>query len=430
MFKNKISILGLSSLAILGVGSAYNSSYLHAKNDNCEQIEPFEKSSICTQLIKRYKEVNGIPGIVVAVSKDGETIYSRGFGYSDVENSIKARPYTLMRIASISKPITSTVAGILIENKRLDLDKSINEYLDYLPVFKWNDKEVKITCRQLLSHTSGIRHYEKLEETEPDEKKKKNEKNEKLAEFLSNKEYKTTKDALSIFIKDKLSFEPGKSSLYTTYGYTLLSAVLEKCNGEKTIKDTLIELFNALKMNDTYVDLNTPIISNRSKYYKRNSSAQLVNVPEVDSSYKYAGGGILSTTGDLIKFGNYMLDLYQSNLRHGEKLLIRPETIKSLIWSAHSEIPIRNNEDKFIEINSIKTSYGLGWFLDIDKHSNQLEYAYHTGGAVGASSCLLISPNRTKNGGVVVSVLCNTQDVKKIVQFTKSVSQIFTTEYE
>ena len=180
-------------------------------------------------------------------------------------------------------------------------------------------------------------------------------------------------------------------------------------------------------MHDTCIDSNTPIIPHRSKYYERNSSAQLINVPEVDSSYKYAGGGILSTTGDLVKFGNYMLDSYQNNLT-SDQLHIKSETIKTLIWFPHSEIPCTDKEinDKFIDMDRIKTSYGFGWFLDKNKVLDRLECAYHTGGAVGASSCLLIAPSSVRTeGGIVVSVLCNTQNLKKIVKFTKSLAELF-----
>ena len=64
-----------------------------------------------------------------------------------------------MRIASISKPLTCTLACVLYEQGKLDLDASVTKYLEYLPEFKWADKRVEVTCRQLMSHSAGIRHY-------------------------------------------------------------------------------------------------------------------------------------------------------------------------------------------------------------------------------------------------------------------------------
>ena len=69
-------------------------------------------------------------------------IYSKGFGYSDVENGVKAHANTVVRIASISKPVTTAIAAKLFENGKLDFDKSVNDYLDYLPTFKWNERPV------------------------------------------------------------------------------------------------------------------------------------------------------------------------------------------------------------------------------------------------------------------------------------------------
>lgn len=116
----------------------------------------------------------------------------------------------------------------------------------------------------MTCHRSGIRHYEK-KLTKDTEEKETGTGDSKFTEFLSNKPYKTSTDALGIFINDELHFEPGTDHLYTTYGYTVLGAVLEKCNGNKPFPDMLKELFKSLEMNHTYVDLNDPLIANRSK---------------------------------------------------------------------------------------------------------------------------------------------------------------------
>ena len=241
------------------------------------------------------KEEYGIPGVIVGVSQNGKIIYSKGFGYSDVENNIKAHPHTVMRIASISKPITCTLAARLFQDGKLELDKPISYYLNDLPPLKWNNREVEITSRQLMSHTSGIRHYEKNNKQEKplsqpiksdnnkenvedtDEKSYKKLYSVKpveiigdslFSEFFLNKHFKTTKEALELFIHDDLMFEPGKGYLYSTYAFTLLSAVLEQAQGKNSkFADMLTEFFKRLEMNETYLDYNTPLIANRSKYY-------------------------------------------------------------------------------------------------------------------------------------------------------------------
>ena len=109
-----------------------------------------------------------------------------------------------MRIASISKPITCLIAAKLCEEKKLDLDQTIDVYLNYLPNFKFESKQVKITSRQLASHTSGVRHYEKK-----NAKKEENTSDTSLNEFYIRDNFKTIKDAMQIFIDDELLFEPG-----------------------------------------------------------------------------------------------------------------------------------------------------------------------------------------------------------------------------
>lgn len=386
------------------------------------------KKKQVNNLINRFKEDHGIPGIVLGISKNGRTIYKKGFGYSDVENNTKAHGDTLMRIASISKAITSLIAGKLVEDKQLDLDKSINDYLPNLKIFLWNDKEVKITSRHLLSHTSGIRHYEKnislkiKDSNKPDDKP-----DSELAEFYSKQNYKNVQDSLELFLNDKLIFEPGKNYYYTTHGFTLASAVLEKI-AEKSFSSILADLFLRLEMNNTFLDQNEPLIANRAKYYKRDKSHRLKNVPYVDNSNKWAGGGLVSTCGDLLLLGNHLLGCYQFD---NETNLLKRDTIK-LLWTPQTDVITKydNSTEKqeFLKQQK-KITYGLGWLLC---HENdQLKYVYHTGGAVGCTSCLLIVPKRDEKvklevpNGYVVSVLCNSQDSRGILNLCLEVVKIF-----
>lgn len=140
--------------------------------------------------------------MIVSVSQNGQVIYNRAFGFSDVENCVKANCDSVMRIASISKPLACLVAAKLVENGKLDLDKSVDEYLTDLPKFEFNNKQVKITSRQLMCHTSGIRHYKET-------KKNSDKKDSNYEEFYLNKKFSNSQEALSLFINDNLLFEPG-----------------------------------------------------------------------------------------------------------------------------------------------------------------------------------------------------------------------------
>ncbi|KAL8196989.1 UNVERIFIED_CONTAM: hypothetical protein K2H54_005574 [Gekko kuhli] len=156
-------------------------------------------------------------------------------------------------------------------------------------------------------------------------------------------------------------------------------------------------------------------------YYTHNKKGQLVNTPYVDNSYKWAGGGFLSTVGDLLKFGNAMLYGYQLGQQQAlaPGLLpgyLQPGTIE-MLWTAVPKTEASWSKDD---------RYGMAWQVVEKKPARGFcrqprHYAYHCGGAVGASSVLLILPEERDSGaatgtltppkGVVVTVICNMQSV-------------------
>lgn len=112
-------------------------------------------------LIQRIMLEQGIPGAQIAVSKNGRLIWSEGIGLADVENSVPCSRDSVMRIASISKPLTSVALLQLWQEGLVDLDAPIQTYVPQFPHKTYGGREVVITARQLLSHLGGIRHYEK-----------------------------------------------------------------------------------------------------------------------------------------------------------------------------------------------------------------------------------------------------------------------------
>lgn len=126
--------------------------------------------------------------------------------------------------------------------------------------------------------------------------------------------------------------------MYSTFGYTMLSAVLERASRDETpFTKLLIELFRKLDMNETYLDTNDQLVPYRAKYYLRDANKRLVNVPYVDVSYKYGGGGILSNVYDLVKLGNNLIASYQdSNTDASTRKLLKPSTMRNLVWGTQS----------------------------------------------------------------------------------------------
>ena len=153
------------------------------------------------------------------------------------------------------------------------------------------------------------------------------------------------------------------------------------------------------------------------RYYVMDKQKQrLVNAPYVDNSYKWAGGGFLSTVHDVCHFGNALLYSYQWTPQSGRAAgFLRPDTVQ-MMWSPVPGTRCTWDSDAL---------YGMGWCVTLPVvragfSRDQRMYVSHTGGAVGASSVLLILPRAevTSEGvekliprGVCVSIIVNKQSV-------------------
>ena len=126
------------------------------------QVHPFEKKFA---LIDRYfdsllKEWN-IPGLALGIVYKDQLIYSKGYGYRNIEKQLRVESTTLFPIASNTKLFTATAACMLAEEKKLSLDKPIK---NYLPALNFNTEELtaKVTLRDMLSHRTGLPRYDGL----------------------------------------------------------------------------------------------------------------------------------------------------------------------------------------------------------------------------------------------------------------------------
>ncbi|XP_059475088.1 serine beta-lactamase-like protein LACTB, mitochondrial [Neocloeon triangulifer] len=415
-------------------------------------------------LLLRVKDEVGAPGVVVGVSVDGKVVWREGFGFANVETRTRCHEETVMRIASISKSMTMAMVGKLWQDGKLDLDKPVQEYVPKFPMKTFDEKEVEITTRMILSHIGGIRHYVKKGEkaeselSEPNSKKgkekEKAEKSTREKEVYNKEKYDSIEKALTMFQNDELMFQPGTDYLYTTHGWTLVSAVVEGAGKEEFTKQAK-KFFSQLGLHYTKLDESEPIIYNRANYYLTKKNGRLANVPFSDNSYKWAGGGFVSTVGDLLKFGNAMLYSYQwkpkMTLVDGKLVtqyvseqpihpikdlppgFLKPETV----WEMWTVVP--QTKGKSHSLRYRENGYGLGWqvipyvaeFGTTGGGDVQSFHAFHTGAAVGASSALLIKPAEDKSDsqqpppkGICVAILMNMQNVG-LAAVADDIAQIF-----
>lgn len=297
----------------------------------------------------------GAPGASITVMKDGRIVWSEGFGFADLEQRVPVTPLTKFRIGSVSKPLTSAALGILYQEGKLDLDAPIQRYVPNFPA-----KRYPITVRQVAGHVAGIRHY-------------------RDGEFESRKHYNTVLEGLTIFRDDSLLFEPGTRFSYSSYGWNLISAVIEGAAGEPFLTFMQRRVLAPAGLTHTIAEHPDSLIEYRARFYTRgDSGGPILNAPYVDNSYKWAGGGYLSTTEDLARFGQAMLD--------GQ--LLRAETVKLLWTSLHTA-------------DGRPTNYGLGWSIRTDSLGR--ERVFHSGGSMGGTAMLIVYPNPR----LIVAVLVN-----------------------
>ncbi len=325
--------------------------FVACEDQTSAESEAVQKSKY---VIDTLMTSQNVPGIQVAVWQDGETVYSEGIGYADLELNVPVDPNTKMRIGSVSKTLTSAAVGKLMEQDKLDLEAPVQEYVSYFP-----EKEYPITVRQVAGHTAGIRHY-------------------RGEEFLMNKRFDSVKEGVEIFDEDTLLFEPGTDYSYSSYGWNLISAVVEGAADTTFLPYMESEVFDPLGMDETEAEYTDSLVYNRTSYYSEGENGDIINAPCVDNSYKWAGGGFIGTAEDLITFGER---IFWSDF-------LQPETVDVLTQS--------------LELDSgDKTNYGIGWQIGTDDENRR--YFGHSGGSVGGTTQFVVFPDQK----VIVAVIAN-----------------------
>jgi serine beta-lactamase-like protein LACTB len=296
----------------------------------------------------------GIPGFSIAVAANVKIVWSEGLGFADLETSVPATPQTRFRVGSISKLFTASAAMKLYEQGLLNLDAPVQTYVPTFP-----RKEYEITARELLGHLSGIRHYSN-------------------AEYINQTRYNNVADSLKIFAADNLLFQPNTKYQYSSYGYVLLSNVIEGAAKQNFAEYLQNQIFNPLKMTGTLVDDNKKIIKDRARFYSRSADGQISNEIYTDTSDRLAAGGFLSTAEDLATFGAASL----------EDAFFKPQT-RALVFTSQKTL------------DGKETGVGFAWRIGKDAKGRTI---YHHGGAsAGGRAFLIVYPDSK----IVVALLCN-----------------------
>ncbi len=296
-----------------------------------------------------------IPGLSVVIAKDNRIVYEKGFGFADLENKVPFTPQTVSRIGSVSKTFTATAVLQLVERGKIDLDAEVQTYLPTFPKKPW-----PITVRELLCHQGGIRHYTNDNE------------------MLSAVHYDTVEAAMAVFKDDPLVGEPATKYSYSTYGYTVLSRIVEVASGESFGDYVRRHIVEPLKLGQTGLDENRRIVEHRARWYTKSETGPVENAPAVDLSNKWGGGGMISTVEDLVAYA----------AAFDSDRLLKRETIKRMFTAQTTR-------------DGKATTYGLGWGVGADDGGRRR--IMHSGGSVGATALLAKFPDQ----GITVAVLVN-----------------------
>ena len=230
--------------------------------------------------IKELQLQTSSQSISAAIYKNNSLFWTNGFKVQD-ERVVQIKGNRSYRIGSVSKVFTSAILEMMRANSKLAIDDAV---FKYLPEF--GEKGKKITLRSLANHTSGIRHYNYGEEK------------------LDRKPYKSSMESLELFVNDSLLFEPKTNYYYTSYGYNLMAACLEKVSGKSY--ETLLQEYitQAFDLHSTEVEKQDQFKPEYTDIYEGKHRITYAK----DLSYKWPSGGLRSNVIDLVKFGALFFD--------------------------------------------------------------------------------------------------------------------------
>lgn len=312
----------------------------------------------------------GVPGLSVALVKDGEVIFNKSYGTLSVDGKTAVDENSLFAIASNTKAFISTALAVLVDEGKIDWDDQVT---DYLPDFKMYDPYVtaEITIRDLLCHRAGLGTFS--------------------GDVIW---YKSEKPASEII--KQIRHVPQAYSFRSGYGYSnlmfitageVISAVTGK-SWDMYVKETF---FEPLGMSRTVTS--TSALEKMKNVATPHKSVDGINTPIkwVNWDNMGAAGGIISSTADMAKWINF-------NLNRGiigEDTILSPDQ-QNVLWTIHNSFALTENAKEWIPGRHFN-GYGLGWGL-YDYFGRMV--VTHSGGYDGMYSRVAMVPD--ENFGFVL----------------------------
>ena len=349
-----------------------------------QRAAPAMDPALATRLmaiVREARSTSGLPSLSAAVARTDGLDWAGASGWADIDRRQAAGVASRYRTGSIAKPMTAVAMMRLAEAGALDLDAPGAEVVSGLP-----PSLAPLTARQLASHTGGVRHYSPMPWGWwwPG-----------WFEANSQRHYPSVEAGLALFADDRLRFAPGAGFQYSTFGYSLLSRLLEGAAGRPFPALLAAQVFAPAGMTGTAVD--TPgAMPDRVAFYVGHGDRYTAARP-VDSSFRIAGGGLVSTPTDLARFGLALQD----------GRLLPADGVRRM-WTVQ---PLADG-------SANPQNYALGWRVDESTRlfvdGRPLQVVHHGGSQAGAAAFLLLVPEQ----GLAVAVMANSSDGRAQVQGT------------
>ncbi|MBI1192369.1 MAG: serine hydrolase [Bacteroidetes bacterium] len=325
-----------------------------------------DKSLLADRWIQHYIEPADA-GVSVLVSENGNILYQKAFGMADVAAERPLTTNSSFRIGSVTKQFTATAILLLVQDGKLKLDQKLEEF--YPEVANAD----RISIRQMLNHTAGIRSY-----TE----------SEGFMESLTK--YEDPKKMEARIAGYKPDFEPGESWMYSNSGYYLLGRIAERVSGQSLGQFWQERIFEPLGMTRSSLYDNRLRIARPDEALGHSwEGGKYVRAQDWDMSWVAGAGAISSTTEDLFRWNEAVF---------GGKVLNA-----DLLREAHTPAKLNNGQ----QAEALGSSYGFGWMPD---ENRGLAMIGHTGGLHGFSSDLTRLPAQK----ATITVLMNAMPGKNV----------------
>lgn len=253
------------------------------------------------------------PGAAIGIIKNGNLIYSNGYGIGDLEHDIEITPSSVFYIGSVSKQFVTFSILLLEEQGKLNLDDKIQKHLPDFPEY-----DSPLTIRHFIHHTSGVRDYLTLM-------------------YLKGRSYLDKIDENEVYelIKKQkeLNFSPGEKHLYSNSCYFMLAMIIEKAAGHSLKMFAHENIFEPLGMkNSLFYDDNTDLIKNRVFSYKKKSNEE--GFDNLIMRFDLVGsGGVYSNIEDLFLWDQ---NFYKNKLGKGGQKIINKMHEEGLLNSGES----------------------------------------------------------------------------------------------